>query len=95
VLTAKIQEHGAGRDIPLVPPKCEVKAAVASHFATLLGYQEQLFPLCKVMSAAHISCFGALLARMVRGEIGPNRHFESLARTGQLLYFGLYRKTVL
>ena len=61
MLTAMIQEHGVSRDIPLVSPKGEVKAAVAEHFAALLGYQVHLFPLCKEMSTAQVSCFGALL----------------------------------
>jgi MoxR-like ATPase len=83
VLSAMMQEHSVGRDIVLVSPKGEGKNAIAQQFASLLGYETNLFSVYKDMTSRDL-----LVRRSTDKLTGETRWEESpllkAARLGEL-----------
>jgi len=82
-LTCMMQEHFSGRDILLTSRKGEGKSAIAKEFASILGYEIQLFCLYKDMSAQDL-----LVRRTTNSVTGETGFDESpllkAAREGHL-----------
>ena len=71
-LTEMFQEHAAGRDLLLLASKGEGKNAMASQFASLLGYDVHLFSMYKEMTSQEL-----LLRRSTNAETGETQWEKS------------------
>lgn len=82
VLSSMIQEHYIGRDILLLSPRGEGKSTIAAEFASVLGYEEMIFPLHKDMTSRD------LLMRRMTNQAGETTWGDSplvqAARSGQI-----------
>jgi MoxR-like ATPase len=82
-LSAMAQEHAVGRDIILISPKGEGKNATAQQFASLLGYDTNLFAMYSEMTSQDL-----LLRRTTDQATGQSQWEESpllkAARMGEM-----------
>lgn len=83
VLKAMVQDHAVGRDLLLLSPKGEGKNAIANQFASLLGYDLNLFHMYQEMTSRDL-----FMRRGTDPETGETSWEESLlvraARLGEL-----------